>query len=84
MLICTGPTKDGSQIAHSCQAYNERREAFELTLEDYPQLSLNTDLDHLDGILYNKTLPQSMSFLKEYRRYQDELWENLIRKRRKD
>ena len=33
------------------KAYNERGEAFELTLEDYPAIVAQHECDHLDGIL---------------------------------
>lgn len=57
------------------KAYNEKGEVFEQELEDYPAVVAQHECDHLDGVLYvDRALPQTLSFLKEYRRYQDELW----------
>ena len=57
------------------KAINERGEVFEQELEDYPAVVAQHECDHLDGVLYvDRALPQTLSFLKEYRRHQDELW----------
>lgn len=67
------------RISHiHVKAYNEKGEAFELELEDYPAIVAQHECDHLDGVLYvDKAIPQTLSFLKEYHRYQDELWANI-------
>ena len=64
------------RVAHiHVKAYNEKGEVFEQELKDYPAIVAQHECDHLDGILYvDRAFPQTLSFLREYRRYQDELW----------
>lgn len=59
-------------------AYDSEGQPFELELSDYPAIVAQHECDHLDGILYiDKALPSTLSFLKEYHRYQDTLWDAL-------
>lgn len=59
-------------------AYDAQGEPFELELTDYPAIVAQHECDHLDGILYiDKALPRTLSFLKEYHRYQDTLWDSI-------
>lgn len=52
---------------------NHAGEPFERELEGYPAVVAQHECDHLDGVLYiDKVLPQTLSFLEEYRRYGDE------------
>lgn len=56
-------------------AYNEKGEAFELLLEDFPATVAQHECDHLLGIVYiDRAEPGTLSFLKEYKRYQGHLW----------
>jgi peptide deformylase len=57
-------------------AYDGDGKPFEVELSDYPAIVAQHECDHLDGILYiDKALPNTLSFLKEYQRYQDMLWD---------
>lgn len=61
------------------EAYNAFAEPFTLDLEDYPAVVAQHECDHLEGILYiDRVIPQTMAFLKEYRRHQDELWKTIL------
>lgn len=52
------------------RAFDREGQPLEYILEDFPAVVAQHECDHLDGVLYiDKAIPETMTFLDEFRRY---------------